>query len=91
MHQDDDLLRRGRRVQDAALGQDLEPDGGRGGGVVLGPLGDPVVEEFVGLGVPRQPQPPLVGDLAQRLAEDQAGLGGHRVDPPAAGLAARGS
>ena len=71
-------------------GQDLELDGGRGVGVVLRPLGDPVVEELEGLGVPGEPQAPLVGDLAQRLAEDQAGVGGERVDPPAAGLAAEG-
>ena len=31
-----------------------------------------------------------MGELAERLAEDQAGVGGERVDPPAAGLAAEG-
>ena len=71
--QDDELLRLGRGVQDPGAGQDLEPDGGGGVGVVLGPLGDPVVEELVGLGAAGQPQAPLVGELAQRLAEDQAG------------------
>ena len=45
------------------------------------------MEEFVGLGAARQPQSPLVRDFAQGLAQDQAGLGGDRVDPPAAGLA----
>ena len=89
--QDDDLLRLRRGVQDARLGQDLELDGGRRRRGRPWRLrrssrgGTRSVLAFAG-----QPQAPLVGDLAQRLAEEQAGVGGERVDPPAADLAAEG-
>ena len=83
----DELLRRRGCHQHPALGEDLELHGGGAAGIVLRPFGDPVVQEFVGLRVPRHPQPTLVGHLAQGLAEHQAGPGGHRIDPPPAGLA----
>ena len=38
------------------------------------------------LGIASQPQPALVRNLPQRLPQDEAGLGRHRVDAPAGDL-----
>lgn len=51
---------------------------------------DPVAQQLVALGTAAQPQPSLVGDLAERLGEQQAALGSHDVDAAAARLAAEG-
>ena len=84
--QHDDLLRGRRGSEDARFGQDLEPDRRRGRRVVLGPFLDPVVQEFEALGIAGQPQAAFVRNLPQRLPQDEAGLGGHRVDSAAGDL-----
>ena len=86
----DKLLAGGRSVQDARLGQDLERQSRRRGGVVLGAFLDPVMDKLVALAVSRQPQSPLVGNFAEWLAEQEAGVGGQEVDSPAASFPAQG-
>ncbi len=88
MDQNDGLLGLGWRVENAVSGQDLELDRLRGRGIILGAFGDPVAEKFIGLGSASQPETALVGDLAERLAEDHAGVGIEGVDPSPAGLPA---
>ncbi len=51
---------------------------------------DPVAQELVALGTAGEPQSSLVGDLAERLGEQQAALGGHDIDAAAARIAAEG-
>ena len=80
------LLGPGGGVQDPRARQDLEPDGRRGARVVLRPFLHPVAEVLVRLGVAEQPEAALVGDLAERLAEEDARLRRHDVDPSTGGF-----